>query len=229
MKVRIYIAVLLSLLGMSVGYAQSLSVDDSKLRWEGGGNVGLNNDGFEFDFRGLFFFNQYVGLKVGIGCASELWTMEDWTDASDWTQPGYGRRGHDYAIRFRFNPAVSLRTPALFEWRDRDAAFHLFAEPGLILSPGSSGSMDARTLCWDLNAGINMQLGRYVVALGYGISNFSLYSGSPDSYWGQPGKKDYLTHTIFIGFAVKFRMGRSERKSLVPSPYGFDGKLMPTL
>lgn len=228
MRVKIGILALL-LLWMSAAHAQSLMVDDAKMRWEGGGTAGLNNDGFELDFRGLFFFNQYVGLKVGVGCTGEIWTMEDWNDASDWTQPGYGGRVHDYAVRFRFNPAVSLRSPALFEWKDREAAFYLFAEPGLTLSPGSSGSKDARTFCWDAKAGINMQIGRYVVTLGYGISDFSLYSGSPDSYWGQPGRKDYLTHSVFVGFAVKFRIGRSERKPRVPSPYGFDGKLMPTL
>ena len=229
MNLRTCIAAFLLLPGISVGYSQRLNVDGAKIRWEGGGNVGLNNDGFEIDLRGLYFLNPYVGLKVGVGCAGELWNMEDWTDATDWTQPGYGRIGHDYAIRFRFNPAVSLRTPELFEWRDRDATFYLFAEPGVTLAPGSSGSKDARTFCWDAKAGINMQIGRYVVTLGYGISDFSLYSGSPDSYWGQPGKKDYLTHSVFAGFAVKFGMIRGERKRRVPSPYGFDGKLMPTL
>lgn len=227
MKIRIYIAQLLLLLGMSAGHAQSLMVDDVKKPWEGGCTLGLNNDGFEADLRGLWFFNQYVGLKLGIGCAGELWTLEDWTEAGDWTQPSY--RGYTYAARFRFNPAVSLRTPALFEWKDREATFHLFAEPGVILSPGSSGSKYARTFCWDAKAGINMQIGRYVAMLGYGISNFSLYSGSPYSYWGQPGKKDYLTHAVFVGFAVKFRIGRGERKFRVQSLYEFDGRLIPDL
>ncbi|MDE5585634.1 MAG: hypothetical protein K2I92_04725 [Muribaculaceae bacterium] len=65
--------------------------------------------------------------------------------------------------------------------------------------------------------------------LGYGISNFSLYSGGPDSYWGQPGRKDYLTHSVFVGFAVKFRMGRRERRFRVQSLYEFDGRLIPDL
>lgn len=229
MKLRIYIAVCLLVLGMAVAHSQSLSVDDVKMRWEGGGNVGLNNDGFELDLRGLFFFNQYVGLKVGIGLAGELWTLEDWEESQQWPpNPGY-TYSHTYAARFRLNPALALRSPSLFEYRNWDATFHLFAEPGLIYSPGSAGSRGARTICWDAKVGMNMQMGRYVVSLGYGLSDFSLYSGSPDSYWGQPRKKDYLTHTVFIGFAVKFRMGRSERKPRVPSPYGFDGKLMPTL
>ena len=227
MKIRIYIVQLLLLLWISAGHAQSLMVDDSKKPWEGGCTFGLDNDGFEADLRGLYFLNQYVGLKLGISCAGELWTLEDWNEAGDWTQTSY--RGYTYAARFRFNPAVSLRTPALFEWKDREATFHLFAEPGIILSPGSSGSKNARTFCWDAKAGINMQIGRYVAMLGYGISNFSLYSGGPDSYWGQPGRKDYLTHSVFVGFAVKFRMGRRERKFRVQSLYEFDGRVIPDL
>lgn len=226
---QVFLYVLLMVWGVSGGYAQSLIVDEEMKRWEGGAYAGLNNDGFEVDLRGLFFFNRYVGVKLGLGVAGELWTLEDWNRSQEWPGTQYGGIEHTYAMRFRVNPALAVRSPALFEWKDRDATFHLFAEPGIIFSPGSSGSRNARTLCWDAKAGVNMQMEKYVFTLGYGISDFSLYSGCPYSYWSQPGKKDYLTHTVFVGFGVKFRMGRRERKARVTSPYGFDGRLLPEL
>lgn len=224
---RVFVYILLMVWGVSEGYAQGLVVDEEKKRWEGGAFAGLNNDGFEVDLRGLFFFNQYLGVKLGLGVAGELWTLEDWNRSQEWPGTHYGGIEHTYAMRFRVIPALSLRSPALFEWKDRDATFHLFAEPGGMFSPGAVGSRGARMWCWDVKAGVNMQMGKYVFTLGYGISDFSLYSGTPYSYWGQPGNKDYLTHTVFVGFGVKFRMGRGDRKRRVASPYGFDGGVLP--
>ena len=226
MWIKFSILVLLMIPGIFSGYCQSLTIDGEMKRWEGGADFGLDNDGFELDLRGLWFLNQYFGLKLGLGCAGELWTLEDWNRTQEWPPSDY-TFDHTYALRLRFNPALALRSPALVELKNWDATLHLFAEPGVIVSPGSSGSSGARVFCWAGKAGINMQIGRYVATLGYGISDFSLYSGSPDSYQGQPVKKDYITHTVFVGFAVKFGMTRKERRPRVPSPYEIDGMMLP--
>ncbi len=177
--------------------AQSINVDGDIMHWEGGFNIGLNNDGFEMDFRGLYFPVQYVGLKVGIGVAGEIEELGDW-GRDEW------ETGHSYAARFKFNPALVLRSSRLIYWEKQDGGFYIFAEPGLVLSPGSIGSKDAKYFRWDLKTGINFQVDRYMLTLGYGISNFSLYSGAPINHWGMPSKKDYITHTVYIGGAVKF-------------------------
>lgn len=168
-------------------------------RFEAGFNVGLNNDGFEFEFRGLWFPVQYVGVKAGLGMASEIWELEDWYDDDPYD---YDFR-NEYAMRFKFTPAIVLRSPCLFQWKSQDAGFHLFAEPGVTLSPGASGSRRAKWLTWDAKGGINLQHGRFIITLGYGISGFSLYSGSPRNNNGLPDRTDYLTHTVFLGAAIK--------------------------
>ena len=177
--------------------AQTLKIEDEVSHWEGAFNCGLNNDGYEVDFRGLYFPIQYIGVKIGVGFAGEIEEFGDWGKDESET-------GHSYAVRFKFNPAVALRTPRLINWKSQDAGFYLFAEPGLILSPGAQGSRNAQYFRWDVKTGINMQIDRYIFTIGYGISNFSLYSGTPVNYWGTGDKTNYLTHTVYIGGAYKF-------------------------
>lgn len=177
--------------------AQTLCMDDDVMHWEAGFNAGLNNDGYEFDFRGLYFPIQYVGLKIGLGLASEIEAMEDWW-AEDW------EKSTDYTVRFKFNPAIVLRTPRLIRWKGQDGGFYLYTEPGITLSPGAVGSWRARFLNWDLKSGINLQIDRFIFTIGYGISDFSLYSGAPVNHHGLPVDTDYITHTLFIGGSMKF-------------------------
>lgn len=167
------------------------------MKWEAGLNVGLNTDGYELDLRGLFFLNPYLGLKIGLGTAGEIRQIEDWDEE---TCTPY----HNYATRFRFNPAVVFRSPAIFRWPRQEATLCLFAEPGFVLSPGASGSSNASWFNWDCKGGLNFQVDRFIITLGYGISDFSLYSGDPKNYWGLPDRKYYLTHSVFVGGAVKF-------------------------
>lgn len=185
-------------------FAQTLRYDDRDLHWEAGLQFGLNNDGYEFDFRGVYFPSQYFGLKIGLGAAGEIEQLEDWDlwdDEYDYYQRDSGRT---YAARFKFNPALVLRTPRIINWKKKDAGFYLFAEPGIVLSPGARGSRDAEWMRWDMKTGVNLQIDRAVITIGYGISNFSLYSGWPDNYWGLPDKDNYITHSGFIGLSCKF-------------------------
>ena len=191
------LSLLLSAFIVFLSHAQTIKVDGDVMHWEGGFNTGLNNDGYEMSFRGLYFPIQYVGLKVGLGCAGEIEEIGDWGK-------DYSETGHTYAARFKFNPAVVLRSPRLIHWRSQDAGFYIFTEPGIVLSPGAAGSRHAEYFRWDLKTGINMQIDRYIFTVGYGISNFSLYSGSPYNHGGMPDKKDYITHTVYIGGGCKF-------------------------
>ena len=60
-------------------------------------------------------------------------------------------------------------------------------------------------MCWDLRGGFNLQVDNVVLSLGYGVSNFSLYSGDPisnnSSYFDT---NDYITHMVFVGIGFKF-------------------------
>lgn len=183
---------------------QSIKCEDGRFHWEGGFNAGLNNDGYEFDLRALYFpIGKYIGAKVGLGFAGEIEELGDWGKDEFET-------GHKYAIRFKFNPAVVIRTPRLINWESQGAGIYLFTEPGVVLSPGANGSRNAKYFRWDVKSGLNLQLDRYIITLGYGISDFSLYSGAPVSHNGPvspngvPKNTNYITHTVFLGGAYKF-------------------------
>lgn len=188
--------------------AQSLRCDDGTFHWESGISAALNNDGYELALRGYYFPVPYVGIKMELAFAGEIEEISDrnivWGD--DWGDTwSYREDSHDYTMRFKFNPAIALRTPRLLHWKGQDAGFYLFTEPGIVLSPGAADRHNARWFCWDVKSGINMQIDRYIFTLGYGISNFSLYSGGPISHHAYSrSKTDYITHTGFIAFGCKF-------------------------
>lgn len=187
-------AFLLSTLTIS---AQRIRIEEGIYHWEGAVSAGLNNDGFQVDFSIACFPIEYLGLKMSLGTAGEIEEMGDW-GAEDW------EKSTDYTARFKFTPAAVLRTPRLIYWRQQDMSFHLFAETGIILSPGAHGSKRARIASWDFRTGINIQTDFWIWTIGYGITNFSLYSGRPTSHHPQPSDDNYLTHSVFIGVAYKF-------------------------
>lgn len=186
-------------------HAQSLQHSEGTSHWEGGMNVGLNTDGYEIGFRGIYFPVQYVGIKIGLSFAGEIREIADWY----WFDPDYDYDygydpDDDYTIRFKFNPAIVLRSPRLINIKSQDAGLYIFAEPGFVLSPGATGSRHASYSSLDLKTGFNLQIDRIIFTLGYGISDFSLYSGAPISHNGLPVDTEYITHTIFIGCSYKF-------------------------
>lgn len=195
--IRYIMTAILALTGVLCASAQSLACADGLMRWEGAMSGGLNNDGYEVDFQAAYFPLPYVGIKASLGFAGEIEELGDW-GREEW------ETGHEYAIRFKFNPSLVVRTPRLIHWKSQDAGFFLFTEPGIVLSPGASGSRNARWFSWDVKTGINFQIDRYIVTLGYGISDFSLYSGAPVNHNGLPKNTNYITHTVFIGGAYKF-------------------------
>lgn len=177
--------------------AQTLKTDDGVLHWEGIFIAGLNTDGYQFDFGVGYYPIQYIGIKTALGINSEIKELADWGKYESETH-------HHYVARLKFTPSLVIRTPQLIHWKSQDGGFYLFAEPGIILSPGASGSKNAEYLNWDFKGGINLQIDRFIFSIGYGISNFSLYSGWPTSHLGMPNRDNYITHSGFIGGAYKF-------------------------
>lgn len=51
---------------------------------------------------------------------------------------------------------IVLRSPCIATWKKQDAGFYLSAEPGITLSPGASGSRDARTFHWDCKVAVKL-------------------------------------------------------------------------
>lgn len=205
---RVAAAVVLAAMGCAVASAQSLSCDEGNFRWEGNFTAGLNNDGYEINLGAAYFPIQYVGFKATIGFAGEIKSAGDWDldfGDDDWDDNlWYDDHDDDYASRFKFNPAVVLRSPRLIDWKSQGVGFYVFAEPGFVLSPGARGSHRAEWLRWDVKSGINVQMDRLVLTLGYGVSNFSLYSGRPISKYGSPDDDDYITHNVYVGCSYKF-------------------------
>lgn len=193
---RLLVTLLLFLPPVLAG-AQSLKTDDGVKHWECDFSGGLNTDGYQFDLGAAYYPVQFAGVKIRCGISSEIEEFGDW-GKDEW------ETGHHYTTRFRFTSSLVLRTPRLIDWKSQDAGFYLFAEPGILLTPGASGSHNARWVCWEIKGGVNLQMDRFILYLGYGISNFSLYSGFPTNHWGEPEKDNYTTHSVFIGAAYKF-------------------------
>lgn len=180
--------------------SQSLDHDDGVAHWEGGMCTGLNNDGYEFEARITYLPVQFVGFRASVGFAGEISEMAEWIFDEWWYDEWwYDYYRYDkYNSRIKFGLALVLRSPRIFYWKRQDTGFYLFGEPGMMLSPGLPDSRRPRWICADMKAGINAQMGRIVFTLGYGISNFSLYSGM------QPRTSDYTTHTVYVGCVYKF-------------------------
>lgn len=178
----------------SNSYAQTLEVDENEVsHWEANFLAGLNSNGWQAEFGCAYFPIQYVGFKANLGFAGEIKEFGDWGLDDEET-------GHSYATRFKFNPSLVLRTPSIVTF-DNNARIYFFTEGGIILSPGASGSDNAKICSWDAKCGINYQKGRLILFGGYGITNFTLYSGIPDYLVDNDNK---FTHSGFIGTAYKF-------------------------
>lgn len=177
--------------------AQSLDVDGKTTHWEGALSAGITTNCYEWGFGIAYFPSQYIGVKASLGFASEIERAEDW-GREDWESDNI------YASRFKLNPSIVLRTPRLINIPSQGAGLYLFAEPGVVLSPGAQESTHARWLSKDIKGGINMQVDRLIFSVGYGYSNFNIYSGRPYNAQGSDDDYDRPTHSIFISIAGKF-------------------------
>ena len=176
---------------------QSLMPIDELWHWEANCDIGFNSDGYQVGLGINYFPMQYVGVKFLFGVCAEIERLGDWEN-------DYWGEREPYAMRLKFMPTLVLRSPRIIYWRQQDAGFYLFAEPGLVLSPGSSGSRHAENFNWDFKCGVNMQIDRFIIYAGYGITDFCLYSGAPYSHWGHSSHEPNLSHAGFIGAAIKF-------------------------
>ncbi|MDE6266817.1 MAG: hypothetical protein K2M07_05645 [Muribaculaceae bacterium] len=186
--------------------AQTLNFSEKSYHLEGGLYAGFNTDGYEIDGGVSYFFNRFVGVRCGIGVAGEIGSLKSLSiafDDDDQWLPGNGHEYYDNEItsltRLRFIPAMVLRSPCLYDWKEQDVQLYLFAEPGVVLSTPGRDSHGAKWFNLMLRAGVNMQVDRWVFTLGYGISDFSLTSGIKGIE-----HPNHLTNTVFIGAAYKF-------------------------
>lgn len=185
--------------GTYVAEAQMLETDDGVLNWEGSVTAGLNTDGAQLDFGISYFPVSYFGLRMQVGLNGEIEMLRNWIFTDDYDDYYYD---DSYASRFKFTASFDIRTPRLIHWKSQDAGIYLFAQPGLTLSPYDPGLVDAKWANWDFKCGINVQIDRFIATIGYGVTDFCLYSGhAPRAVSPDP---DWWTHSLFIGGAYKF-------------------------
>lgn len=194
--------------GTVMSTAQGL---DERYLWKFTATAGLNNDGWEWDAGVAFVPFEYVSVKFAIGMAGEVTPVSEWDLGwiydDDYYYDDYYYDDYDdatYATRFKFMPSIEFKTPALLRWKSQDATFHLFASPGVILSPGASGSRGANWCTWQVRGGLEMDIYRLGLQIGYGYSSFSLYSGAPYSYNGLPDDLNRFTHSGFVSMSWRF-------------------------
>lgn len=171
--------------------------DEDNYKWEMNLQGGLNTGGWEF-FGGVHWFPiRYLGIGASLGIDSEI------KEFSDWGRGDYDE--YDYCARFIFKPSLLLRTPSLLHLKSQDMDFHLFASPGIIMSPPAKGARNSGWLYWSGATGVTAIVDRLTFSLGYSCSNYNILDGSP--YTHHPyDKKDsrQYTHSVFIVFGYKF-------------------------
>lgn len=165
-------------------------------KWEANFLLGLNSDGYDYSISCAWFPIRYAGVRLELGFAGEIEELQDW-----------GREEDDdkYCIRVKLMPSVELRTPTLINWRSMDATIHAFANPGLSFSPGGAGSKGAEWFNWQLRTGLSLQADNLRFSLGYGISDYQLFSGNARS--GHDGTNlpcRKWTHSAFLAVGVTF-------------------------
>lgn len=170
--------------------------------WRAGFGVGVNNDGYEIGINLSYNIVPSFAVRMDIGAIGEFTEVEDWEIFDDDNQSW--SRESDYASRFVFTPSVEMRSPALLKWRNDANGLRLFANPGISLSPGASGSVHPDWLYWQLRGGVQLNFSDFVLQMGYGYSNFDLYSGNPVSHNNKSEDRKKRTHTGFINLAFCF-------------------------
>lgn len=188
-----YLIILLLTIPLNI-CAQRLTFEQSVHRWEADFRAGFNSTGYQMDFGVAWFPIEYAGVRASIGMTGEIGDLVQTIFSPD--DDYYIDDYNDYAARFRFTPAIVLRTPRIINWSSQDAGLYLFAEPGLILSPGAAGSYRPSWCDWDVRAGINAQWDNTILTLGYEITSYNLYSGI--------ARHTPLTHAGYIGVGYKF-------------------------
>ncbi len=196
--------VLVCLLFPSVSDARDGS---ENYRWEGLFLGGLNTNGWEAHGGVMWMPVPYVGLSATLGLDSEIHEFSDWWGNGIGDVLDYDfidDRDYDYCTRLLLKPSVVFRSPALLRFESQDLGIHLFASPGFTLAVPASGSRNASWAYWNVSAGINATIDRYVFYLGYSYSNYSLLDGHPYTHHGIDLDNPGNTHSVWIGVGYKF-------------------------
>lgn len=189
---------------------QTLAVGQEGLenyRWEGMFLGGLNTNGWEANAGVAWMPVAYVGLGVTLGLDSEIHEFSDWWGSGigdGWDYDFIDDGDDDYCTRILLKPSVIFRSPALLRFESQDLGLHLFASPGFTLAVPAQGSRNASWAYWNISAGINATIDRYVFYLGYSYSNYSLLDGHPYTHHGFDPDDPGNTHSVWIGIGYKF-------------------------
>lgn len=186
------------------GMADTVYEDEPYLPWKASATFGISDNDYEIDSGIAYFPIPYVGLRVEIGLPMELSSLPDyiinsWGSYDDY----YYYNDNSYTARFTFSPSVVVRTPRLFTLESAGIDFHLFASPGITLSPGASGSYRSRWFYWRGEAGIEAAFDRFSIALSYKQSNFYLFDGFQSSY-SDVSCKNERTHSVLLTGTYSF-------------------------
>lgn len=172
---------------------------DKYYPWEAGIEAGLNTDGYELAIHGAWFPVQSIGFKISLGMASEIGDLAQ-------TLLGYDYDDYDYYVtRFKFMPSMEFRSPSLIRFGDSGVRLSLFCNPGVCLSPGAHGSHNPKWFTWQIRGGVALEIDRGVISLGYGYSNFNLFSGWVPDFDGEfHNDFSHHNHSVFLSIAGRF-------------------------
>ncbi len=170
----------------------------------------FSRDAYEADLNFTYYPVQTFGVRLSLGAAGEyrkmFYDIDDYIFGDDYPNY-YDDYDRNYTWRFKFSPSIELRTPTLVKFGS-GSGLHLFANPGITLSPGAEGSHDAKWFTWQVRGGLEFEFNLFAVQVGYRCTNFYLYSGNPwsnvDYEFDRDLYRDKYTHSGFISFVMRF-------------------------
>lgn len=114
------------------------------------------------------------------------------------------KRDFGRILKFNLISSLVFRSPCLIDLNPLNCGLHLFTEPDIHLSRSKFKFLKPKAFNWELKCGFNLQFNRILLFFGYELSNYSLYTGMKKNLFNHSIDDSRISHSIFIGTALKF-------------------------
>lgn len=159
-----------------------------------------NNESWEVEPSVTYYFSKYIGGTLGLNVTSQ-YNQAGFSGTISGNNRIYWSIEDDEAnvAKFLLHPGISLRTPVLWLDKDHETGLTIQIEPGLYMAlpvndrvtvnyrdkEHNSAIIDSKRVSntkggcifWNMRGSISLNMDRFVLATGYSISNFDIYSG----------------------------------------------------
>ncbi|MDE6279119.1 MAG: hypothetical protein K2M05_04020 [Paramuribaculum sp.] len=144
------------------------------------------------------------GTRPVYGRATDCSKLHDIISLTGTRRSGNWKKDFSRMLKFNLISTLVFRSPRLTDFDLRNCGVHLFTEPGIILSTPQFRFLRPKVFNWELKCGFNLQFNKILLFFGYELSNYDLYAGMKQNRFRHAINDSRLSHSIFIGTALKF-------------------------